>query len=504
MAKKKERTAPIADMPHSLEAEQSLLGCLLLDGRIQVEIFSFLKEEDFYAESHKYIFSAMDTIIKKNQTVDLVTLTDTLEKQGVLEQAGGIQYITQLANVMPSTANYQRYLDIVTRDSMLRKLILGSADIIENCRTSLDKTNALSFAEKMVYDISNQADTSEMVKIGAVIPEVMSKLDEIANDSSSTKGIKTQFKGLDRLINGIHKSDLMILAARPAVGKTSFAMNIVENVALQGYSCAVFSLEMGKDQLVQRMLCSVAGVSMENALKGKMNKTEWLKIAKAREMLSNAKIYIDDSAMITPQQVLSKCRRLKSKVGLDLVMIDYIQLMSAEKNSKSDNRQQEISEISRMLKILAKEVNVPVLALSQLNRAVESRKGRPQLADLRESGAIEQDADIVMFIHRPDKNATDKEKAEGKVQPNVAEIILEKHRSGPTGVVKLYFKGECTKFINLNDETGEPEDEVGDTIVKSQGGKVSIQGYEDLPEPPIEDNDSQFEPQISSVDDEIF
>ncbi len=495
MAKK----TTMGDMPHSLEAEQSLLGCLLMEPKIQIEVAAFLKEEDFYAESHKYIFHAMDSIIKKNMPVDMVTLTDTLEKQGALEQAGGITYIAELTNVLPSSTNYQRYLDIVTRDSMLRKLIKGSADIIENCKTSLDKTTALSFAEKTVYDISNEADTSEMVKIGSVIPDVMTKFDELSNNKSSTKGIKTKFKGLDRLINGIHKSDLMILAARPAVGKTSFAMNIVENVALQGHSCAVFSLEMGKDQLVQRMMCSVAGVSMENAMKGTMSKQEWLRIAQAKEKLSNAKIFIDDSAMITPQQVLSKCRRLKSRFGLDLVMIDYVQLMSAEKSSKSDNRQQEISEISRMLKILAKEVNVPVLALSQLNRAVESRKGRPQLADLRESGAIEQDADIVMFIHRPDKGATEKEIAEGKVQKNVAEIIIEKHRNGPTGIVKLFFKGECTKFINLNEETGEPDDEAGDTIVKSQGGNVSVSAYEDLPEPPPVETAPP-----ASVDDEIF
>lgn len=491
----------MGEMPHSLEAEQALLGCLLLDTRIQVEVAAFLKEEDFYAESHRYIFHAMNGIINANQPVDLVTLTDALEKQGVLEQAGGITYITELTNVMPSSANYQRYLDIVTRDSMLRKLIKGSAEIIDKCQTSQDKTTALAFAEKTVYDISNQADTSEMVKIGSVIPDVMSKLDELSKDKSSTKGIKTQFKGLDRLINGIHNSDLMILAARPAVGKTSFAMNIVENVALQGYSCAVFSLEMGKDQLVQRMLCSVANVSMENATKGKLNKTEWLRIAKAREKLANAKIFIDDSAMITPQQVLSKCRRLKSRFGLDLVMIDYVQLMSTEKGSKADGRQQEISEISRMLKILAKEVNVPVLALSQLNRSVETRKGRPQLSDLRESGAIEQDADIVMFIHRPDRGATEKEIAEGKVQKNVAEIIIEKHRNGPTGLVKLFFKGECTKFLNLNEETGEIDDSDADNTKPVNNAVVS--GYEDLPEPP-EAPPFEEQPTVKSVDDEIF
>ena len=296
------------------------------------------------------------------------------------------------------------------------------------------------------------------------------------------------------MLNGLHNSDLIILAARPAVGKTSFSMNIVENVALQGYSCAVFSLEMGKEQLVQRMMCSVAGVSMENAMKGKMNKTEWLKIAKAKETLSNAKIFIDDSAIVSPQEVLSKCRRLKSTVGLDLIMVDYIQLMTPGSRKNSENRQQEITEISRNLKILAKEINVPVIALSQLSRAVETRKGRPQLADLRESGAIEQDADIVMFIHRPDRSATEKEIAEGKVQKNVAEIIIEKHRNGPTGLVKLYFKGECTKFVNLNEETGEPDYEDKSDSERA----VEVKGYQDLPLPeePVSEN--------VSVDEEIF
>ena len=492
----------VGDMPHSLEAEQALLGCLLLDTRIQVEVAAFLKEEDFYAESHQYIFSAMQEIIRKNQPVDLVTLTDTLEKQGVLEQAGGITYITELTNVMPSSANYQRYLDIVTRDGLLRKLIKGSADIIGECKTSIDKATALSFAEKTVYDISNQADTSEMVKIGQVIPDVMSKLDEITNDKSSLKGIKTGFKGLDNLTDGLHPSDLVIIAARPAVGKTSFAMNIVENVALQGYSCAVFSLEMGKEQIVERILCSVAGVSMQNAKKGQMNKTEWLKIAKAREKLSNTKIFIDDSAVIRPRELISKCRRLKSRFGLDLVMVDYIGLMTPDKTRNSDSRQNEISEISRSLKILAKELNVPVLALSQLNRAVETRKGRPQLSDLRESGAIEQDADIVMFIHRPDKGASEKELAEGKVQKNVAEILIEKHRSGPTGLVKLFFRGECTKFVNLNEETGEPDDDGEQRPSEPKAVKVS--GYEDLPAPPHEEDMSEPEQAFKSVDDEIF
>ena len=492
MAKEKVR-----EMPHSLEAEQALLGCLLIDVKIQVEVAAFLTEEDFYAESHKYIFGAMEAIIRENKPVDFVTLTDYLEKNAELERVGGISYITELTNVMPSSANYQRYLDIVKRDSMLRKLIRGSTEIIKECETSMESASALAFAEKTVYDISNSADTSEVVKIGAVLPEVMNKFDELSKNKSAYHGIKTGFKGLDSLLNGLHGSDLMILAARPGMGKTSFAMNIVEAVAEQGYTCAVFSLEMGKEQLTQRMMCSVAGVSMEHALKGKMNKQEWLKIAKAREILSNAKIYIDDSSLISPEQVLSKCRRIKKKSGLDFVMIDYIQLMSPEKRKNSDNRQNEIAEISRNLKILAKELNVPVLALSQLSRAVEARKGRPQLADLRESGAIEQDADIVMFIHRPDKNATEKELAEGKIQQNVAEIIVEKHRNGPQGIVKLYFKGECTKFMNLSDEEENSQKE-NPSEEKTVISEVQEEDSDNLP------FDEDVAPKIKSIDEEIF
>ena len=492
MAKEKVR-----EMPHSLEAEQALLGCLLIDVKIQVEVAAFLTEEDFYAESHKYIFGAMEAIIRENKPVDFVTLTDYLEKNAELERVGGISYITELTNVMPSSANYQRYLDIVKRDSMLRKLIRGSTEIIKECETSMESASALAFAEKTVYDISNSADTSEVVKIGAVLPEVMNKFDELSKNKSAYHGIKTGFKGLDSLLNGLHGSDLMILAARPGMGKTSFAMNIVEAVAEQGYTCAVFSLEMGKEQLTQRMMCSVAGVSMEHALKGKMNKQEWLKIAKAREILSNAKIYIDDSSLISPEQVLSKCRRIKKKSGLDFVMIDYIQLMSPEKRKNSDNRQNEIAEISRNLKILAKELNVPVLALSQLSRAVEARKGRPQLADLRESGAIEQDADIVMFIHRPDKNATEKELAEGKIQQNVAEIIVEKHRNGPQGIVKLYFKGECTKFMNLSDEEENSQNE-NHSDEKTVISEVQEEESDNLP------FDEDVAPKIKSIDEEIF
>ena len=418
----------------------------------------------------------MDELIKANKAVDFVTLTDALDKNGTIEQAGGIEYITELTNVMPSAAGYNRYLEIVLRDSMLRRLIRGASEIIEESSSSTDEKNSLAVAEKKIFDISNSADTSEIVKISSVIPDVMTKIDEMSKDKSKFRGIKTQYRGIDALLNGVHESDLMILAARPAVGKTSFAMNIVGNIALQGYSCAVFSLEMSKEQLTQRMLCSVAGINMGHVVKGQLDKSEWLKMAKAKEQLSNARIFIDDSAMISPSEVMSICRRLKRKAGLDFVMIDYVQLMSPEKGRKNDNRQQEITEISRTLKILAKELNVPVLALSQLSRAVETENRRPQLSDLRESGAIEQDADIVMFIHRPDKNANAKDLESGKIKPNVAEIIVAKHRNGPTGVVKLFFKGECTKFLNINEDTDEPEDS------EAPKRTAGIEGFEELPQ----------------------
>lgn len=482
----------LADMPHSVEAEQALLGCIILDNRIQVDISSKLTEDDFYLEQHKIIFSVMNDLMINRKAIDMVVLADALDESGNLEKVGGVEYLARLADFMPSTANYNSYYEIVKNDSMRRKLIYGASEIIDSGKKNKNSQDTLAFAEKTVYDISNTTDTSELHKVSAILPAVIANLDAISKDSSSAKGIKTGFHGIDNLLNGLHKSDLIILAARPAVGKTSFAMNIVSNVALQGHSCAVFSLEMSREQLVQRMVCSVAGVNMEHAKKGLMNKTEWAKVLRARELLSKSKIYIDDSALITPQQVRSKCRRLKSKAGLDLVMIDYVQLMSSETNKKDANRQQEISEISRNLKILAKEIDVPVIALSQLSRAVEQRKGRPQLSDLRESGAIEQDADIVMFIHRPDKSATEEEIAKGKVQPNVAEILIEKHRNGSTGMVKLYFKGSSTTFVNLNKDgeiEGESEEETTQAPVQKDLSPISAEDapfdvQEETPEKP--------------------
>ena len=495
-------------VPHNIEAEQSLLGCLLFDREIQLEVMPSLVVDDFYAESHKHIFEAMDSIYKSNNAIDLVTVCDELEKNALLNEAGGISYVTQLTNMIPSAANYKYYLDIVKRDGVLRKLIRSSQEIIADAIVSTDSDETVASAEKKLFDISTTLDTSTMVKIDSVVPQVIDKFNAINKDKNAFQGLKTGFKSLDYLLNGLHKTDLILLAARPAMGKTSFAMNIVENIAVnENKVCAVFSLEMGREQLAQRMLCSLAEVSMQDALKGKLDKDKWERLIKAQAQLNTAKIFIDDSSMVTPSEILSKCRRLKRRYGLDLVMIDYLQLMNGSKNKNQDNRQQEISEISRSMKILAKEIEVPVIALSQLSRSVESRTGhKPQLSDLRESGAIEQDADIVMFIHRPDKAASEKELAEGAVQQNVAEILVAKHRNGATaenGEIKLYFNGGCTKFMNLDDRRVEQTMAEKKAQVEKNSTE-EVEGVTEVPfgEAPPEDDDFEFS--VSVEEDDIF
>ena len=437
-------------LPYNLEAEQSLLGSILIDMELQFEITSKLKEDDFCLESHKLIFSAMYDILSKNKPIDLVTLSDELDKRSTLDKAGGMDYLTELTRATPSASNYEYYYDIVKRDSTLRKLIRGAKKIESEAEESKDYLRSVAFAEKAIYDISEQLDTSTMANINDAFPGILDKFEKIQKDKNYFQGLKTGFTGLDNLTNGLHAGNLIILAARPSVGKTTFAMNIVENVAIKTKAvCAVFALEMTKEELAQRMLCSVSNVSAQDALKGKLEDDDWQRLWQAQKLLSETNIIVDDTSMTTCPEILSKCRRLKSRLGrLDLIVVDHIQLMNATK--QSDSRQQEVTEISRGLKMIAKELDVPVIALSQLSRLVTSRKGqKPMLSDLRESGAIEQDADIVMFIHRPDLTADDKEKAEGKYKDGVAEIILAKNRSGACDSFELVFKGEKSKFINM-------------------------------------------------------
>lgn len=443
----------IRSMPHNLEAEQSVLGCVLFDESISSEVFAQLSEEDFYSESHRLIFESMTEIARRSIPVDFVTLTDEMEKRGTISACGGIAYVTEITKSVPSAANYKHYVSIVKRDSTLRKLINAGSAIMQEAGSDVTSEEALAFAEREVFDISAKSDASKLTAIGGELNAVIDKFQALASDKDAFTGLKTGLDGLDEILNGLHRSDLVLIAARPAMGKTSLAMNIVENIAtLRGGVCAVFSLEMPKIQIAQRMMCSIAGVSLSDALKGNLTMEDWQKIWKSNAELAKARIFVDDSSMNTPYDILSKCRRLKAKEGkLDVVMIDYIQLMSTG-GKATDNRQQEISEISRNLKILARELDVPVVALSQLSRAVESRTShKPQLSDLRESGAIEQDADIVIFIHRPDKVEANEDKVmKGEIQKDVAELIIAKHRNGPTGSVNLRWIGHCTKFVSLS------------------------------------------------------
>ena len=474
-------------MPHSIDAESALLGCLIIDNELQGDIIESLTEEDFYLEAHKYIVNGMRRVFADKKPVDIVTLSDELEKAGELERAGGIAYITEIAQATPSSANYKYYLDIVKRDSMNRKLIRASRRIIENSMKGEEVRDALDFAEKQIYDLSKQTENSSLKGMaeGDIVGEVIRKFEEIEKDKTILRGVETGFRQLDRLTNGLQKSDLIILAARPGMGKTSFAMNIVEHAALQkGKICAVFSLEMPRVQIVQRLLCSYAGVSMEKALSGNLEgeKNAWKKLFLAADRLSKSKIYIDDTSRIMPAEMLSKCRRLSAQAGgLDLVMIDYIQLMGSISGGGSSemNRQQEIAGISRDLKLMAKELNVPVIALSQLRR-IQTKE--PQLSDLRESGAIEQDADIVMFINRPEATATAEELASGKIVKGAAELVIAKHRNGSQGRLQLRFIGEQTKLVDVDAQNRDDEPPVR-AVDPADYDDAPSDGGEELPPP---------------------
>ena len=449
-------------IPHNLEAESALLGCIIIDGDIQSELLESLKDEDFYQESNRLVFDAMRKVYGGRKPVDIVTLTDMLEREGTLERAGGLQRITELAELTPSAANYKQYFEIVRRDAIRRSLIRAANGIIEVSTKGTEAREAIAFAEKQVYDISKQEDGSQLSGLsdGAVIRQVLGKFEDIQSDPNAFRGLPTGFKHLDRITNGLQRSDLIVVAARPGMGKTSLSMNIVENVCLNNNkTAAVFSLEMPRSQIVQRLLCAHAGVSMEKALSGQLNQKEWKRLMIASDKLQRSKVFIDDSSRVTPAEILSKCRRLAAaEGGLDLIMIDYIQLMGGvggKGGGSFENRQQEIASITRDLKIMAKELDVPVIALSQLRR-IQTKE--PQLSDLRESGAIEQDADIVMFINRPDVTATAEELAKHTIVKGSAEIILAKHRNGSLGRVQLRFLGELTKFVDVDEQNVSDEE----------------------------------------------
>lgn len=442
-------------LPNSFEAEQAVLGCAMLDSDAVISIVSKLEEMDFYNPTHRYIFAAIRKLQNKLKPIDFITVSGELEEEGNIASVGGMAYVQSLTNVVPSSANFSHYVEIVKKQSLLRQLISLSGEIIEDAYNAGDNENLVGIAEKKIYELAEKGQRSSLEKIAIPVAKVMDNFEKIARNGGKSDGLKTGFYQLDKNINGLQKSDLIILAARPGVGKTSFAMNIVSNAAIYSKAkCAIFSFEMSAELLARRMICSVANVSMSKGMRGEYTSAEWAKLMQAKTKLDEAAIYIDDNSMNTPSQVLSKCRKLKREQGLDLVVIDYIGLMKADE--KSESRQVEVSNISRQLKILAKEIDVPVIALSQLNRAVETREdgkpGRPNLSDLRDSGQIEQDADMVWFIHR-DMTKNDFEKDPN--QNYTAELIIAKFRNGQTGSVFLGWDGSRTSFVNLERDAEE-------------------------------------------------
>lgn len=429
--------------PHNIEAEQSVLGALLIDKNALSEVSGRLKPESFYLDKHCEIYDVVMELYEDSKPVDVVMVADALTKRGKLEKIGDIEYIANLATSVPTTANIKHYAAIVEDKALLRKLILISGNISDlGYSGGVEGFDLLSIAEKSVFDIAQRMNRTGLEPIGSVLDETFTQLEELYRNKGDLTGVTSGFRDLDRKTAGFQKSDLVLVAARPAMGKTSFALNICVNAAMAKVPVAVFSLEMSCTQLVNRILSLESMVDLEKMRTGKLLEDDWTKIGQSLGPLSRAPIYLDDNASTSPMEMLSKCRKLKLEKGLGLIVIDYLQLMETRK--KSDNRQQEISEISRALKIMAKELEVPVIALSQLSRAPESRADhRPILSDLRESGAIEQDADIVMFLYRDDYYHEDSENRD------VVEVILAKHRNGSTGTVNLRWIPRFTKFGNL-------------------------------------------------------
>lgn len=433
--------------PHSIEAEQSVLGAMILDREAINIAVEMIKPEDFYKEAHREIFEAILNLYNKNEPVDLITLAEELKRRGTLENIGGVTYLADLSSGVATTANTKYYCKIIEEKSTLRKLIKSCNEIILKSYENLEEVNAIiEQAEKSIFDITLGKQREGFAPINEVLLKSFSKIEERAASQNPITGITTGFIDLDYKLSGLQRSDLILVAARPSMGKTAFALNLATNAALKGGAkVAIFSLEMSKEQLVQRMISATAHVDLQKIISGRLSEDEWIQIINAMGPLSQAQIFIDDTAAISLMEMKAKCRRLKIEKGLDLILIDYLQLMQSER--RHENRQQEISAISRGLKALAKELECPVVALSQLSRAPELRSDhRPILSDLRESGAIEQDADVVLFLYRDEYYNPDTDKK------NIGEVIIAKHRNGPTGSVELVFKKEFTKFVNMAKE----------------------------------------------------
>ncbi|HHT65686.1 MAG: replicative DNA helicase [Caldicoprobacterales bacterium] len=430
--------------PYSLDAEQSVLGSMLLDKEAVAAASEVLSGEDFYSDAHKEIYEAILDIYDHGTPVDLVTLAEALRQRGSLEAVGGGTYISDLSMAVPSTANVRYYIRIVEEKSILRRLITASNDIIkESYEAAEDLDIIIDHAEKKIFEIAQKKNSRSFESIKTILLDTYAKIEELTKNKGKIVGVPTGFHDFDLRTSGLNKSDLILIAARPSMGKTSFAINIAQNAAVRHQiPVAIFSLEMAKDQLAQRMLSSESNIELQKIRTGDLSEQDWIKLVHAATPLSQAPIFIDDTPAVTAMEIRSKARRLKLEHNLGLIVIDYLQLMSGR--GKAESRQQEVSEISRSLKALARELQVPVVALSQLSRGPESRQDhRPMLSDLRESGAIEQDADVVVFLYRDEYYNPDSEKK------NIAEAIIAKQRNGPTGTVELVWLGQFTKFASL-------------------------------------------------------
>ncbi|MBO9368129.1 MAG: replicative DNA helicase [Chloroflexi bacterium] len=436
-----ESTSP--GIPHSREAEEAVIGAILINPEVYYDVASFLQAEDFYIHRNRWIWEAFTRLHEQRQPIDLLTVAEELDRTGHLEEVGGTAYLTALMNQVPTSLHAEAYGRVVEAHSIRRKM-LQAASQIASLAYSEEKNveDALDEAEKALFLVSERRLRHDVRPISAVLSEYYDRIDELARRPEGIYGVPTGFIDLDRLLAGLQPSDLLIVAGRPGQGKTGFLLSIARNAALlHKKHVAIFSLEMSSEQLVQRLIAQETGIDSQRLRTGRLTEEEWPLFTHAIEVLSDTHIFLDDTPAITPLQLRTKCRRLHMEYGLDLIILDYLQLMGGD--VRAENRVQEVSYISRNLKILARELNVPVLAAAQLSRAVEQRADkRPVLSDLRESGSLEQDADIVMFIYRPDQYEKD------TARKNVAEIIVAKHRNGPVGTVELVFLPSLAKFEN--------------------------------------------------------
>ena len=450
---------PIMDRipPHNQEAEQSAIGAIFLEPQALITAAEILQYEDFYRVAHQKIFQTMNILSDKGKPIDVVTVTEELSAKKELEDVGGLSYLTEIANAVPTAANVAHYARIVEEKALLRRLIRVATNIVEDGFTREDEVEALlSEAEKKMMEVSNRKNAGDFRHIKDVLVQTYDNIELLHARKGDITGVPTGFRDLDRITAGFQRNDLIIVAARPSVGKTAFALNVAQNVATKTEeNVAIFSLEMGAEQLVMRMLCAEGNIDAQILRTGALSAEDWRKLTMEMGSLSNAGIFIDDTPGIRINEIRSKCRRLKQEYGLGMILIDYLQLIQGSGNGK-ENRQQEVSEISRSLKALARELQVPVIALSQLSRGVEQRQDkRPMMSDLRESGSIEQDADIVSFLYREDYYDKETE------NQNMIEIIIAKQRNGPTGTVTLAFVKEFNKFVNVDWSQHQAPSEVG-------------------------------------------